>query len=58
LRPLPQPAEPHYAGTGEVKASPSMRRDSPYSSGRWIKTKNPNAPAVKRECEEDWSGRR
>jgi ATP-dependent DNA ligase len=36
----------------------SKRRDSPYSSGRtrdWIKSKNPNAPAVKREAEEDWS---
>jgi bifunctional non-homologous end joining protein LigD len=30
---------------------------SPYRSGRsphWIKVKNPNAPAVKREAEEDW----
>ena len=39
----------------------SKRRDSPYSSGRsphWIKSKNPNAPAVRREAEEDWSGRR
>jgi hypothetical protein len=28
-----------------------------YRSGRsphWIKSKNPNAPAVKRETEEDW----
>jgi bifunctional non-homologous end joining protein LigD len=35
----------------------SKRRDSLYSSGRsrhWIKSKNPNAPAVKREAEEDW----
>jgi bifunctional non-homologous end joining protein LigD len=35
----------------------SKRRDSPYNSGRsryWIKSKNPNAPAVKREAEEDW----
>jgi len=35
----------------------SKRRDSFYSSGRsphWIKSKNPNAPAVKREAEEDW----
>ena len=35
----------------------SKRRDSPYSSGRsrhWTKSKNPNAPAVKREAEEDW----
>jgi ATP-dependent DNA ligase len=35
----------------------SKRRDSPYNSGRsrhWIKSKNPNGPAVKREAEEDW----
>ena len=35
----------------------SKRRDSPYRSGRtrdWIKSKNPNGPAVKREAEEDW----
>jgi bifunctional non-homologous end joining protein LigD len=35
----------------------SKRWDSPYSSGRsphWIKSKNPEAPAVKREAEEDW----
>jgi ATP-dependent DNA ligase len=35
----------------------SKRWDSPYSSGRslhWIKSKNPQAPAVKREAEEDW----
>jgi bifunctional non-homologous end joining protein LigD len=35
----------------------SKRRDSSYNSGRspdWIKSKNPNAPAVKREAEEDW----
>jgi bifunctional non-homologous end joining protein LigD len=35
----------------------SKRRDSRYNSGRspdWIKSKNPNAPAVKREAEEDW----
>jgi bifunctional non-homologous end joining protein LigD len=38
----------------------SKRRDSSYRSGRsphWIKSKNPNAPAMKREAEEDW-GRR
>jgi hypothetical protein len=32
-------------------------RDSPYSSGRslhWMKSKNPQAPAVRREAEEDW----
>jgi hypothetical protein len=30
---------------------------SPYRSGRsphWVKVKNPKAPAVKREAEEDW----
>jgi ATP-dependent DNA ligase len=35
----------------------SKRRDSGYRSGRsadWIKSKNPNAPAVKREAEEEW----
>jgi bifunctional non-homologous end joining protein LigD len=34
----------------------SKRLGSPYRSGRsrdWIKTKNPSAPAVKREAEED-----
>jgi bifunctional non-homologous end joining protein LigD len=35
----------------------SKRKDSRYVSGRtphWIKSKNPKAPAVKREAEEDW----
>jgi bifunctional non-homologous end joining protein LigD len=35
----------------------SKRKGSPYRSGRspdWLKMKNPNAPAVKREEEEDW----
>jgi bifunctional non-homologous end joining protein LigD len=35
----------------------SKRRGSPYSSGRWPhwrKVKNPDAPAVRREAEEDW----
>ena len=35
----------------------SKRLGSPYRSGRskhWIKIKNPKAPAVKREAEEDW----
>src|SRR5205814_7097169 len=37
----------------------SKRKDSRYRSGRsrdWIKSKNPNAPAVRREAEEDWGG--
>jgi bifunctional non-homologous end joining protein LigD len=36
----------------------SKRLGSPYRSGRsrhWIKSKNPAAPAVKCETEEDWS---
>ena len=35
----------------------SKRKDSMYRSGRsphWLKMKNPDAPAVKREAEEDW----
>jgi bifunctional non-homologous end joining protein LigD len=35
----------------------SKRLGSSYRSGRsrhWVKVKNPNAPAVKREAEEDW----
>jgi hypothetical protein len=40
-------------------ASPnrSVGLGSPYSSGRspdWLKMKNPEAPAVKREAEEEW----
>jgi ATP-dependent DNA ligase len=38
----------------------SKRKDSAYRSGRsrdWLKMKNANAPAVKREAEEEW-GRR
>ena len=37
----------------------SKRLGSPYRSGRsahWLKIKNPAAPAVKREAEEDWAG--
>jgi len=36
----------------------SKRLGSPYVSGRtrhWLKFKNPAAPAVKREAEEDWN---
>jgi ATP-dependent DNA ligase len=39
----------------------SKRLGSPYRSGRsrhWIKSKNPAAPAVKREAEEDWGRER
>jgi ATP-dependent DNA ligase len=40
-----------------VKGIVSKRKHSRYRSGRsrdWLKMKNPNAPAVKREAEEDW----
>ena len=36
----------------------SKRMGSPYRAGRsahWLKIKNPAAPAVKREAEEEWS---
>ena len=39
----------------------SKRKDSPYRSGRspdWLKMKNSDAPAVKREAEEDWGKER
>jgi ATP-dependent DNA ligase len=35
----------------------SKRKDSTYRSGRspdWLKMKNTDAPAVRREAEEDW----
>ena len=57
----------HYAGDGEIvfahacklgcEGIVSKRLGSLYRSGRsphWIKVKNPKAPAVKREAEEDW----
>jgi bifunctional non-homologous end joining protein LigD len=39
----------------------SKRLGSRYRSGRspdWLKMKNPEAPAVRREAEEDWGNRR
>ena len=39
----------------------SKRKDSSYRSGRspdWLKMKNPHAPAVTREAEEDWGKER
>ena len=39
----------------------SKRLGSRYVSGRsrdWLKFKNPNSPAVKREAEEDWGKER
>lgn len=58
----------HYEGDGEIvfrhacklgcEGIVSKRRGSSYRSGRsphWLKVKNPSAPAVRREAEEDWS---
>jgi bifunctional non-homologous end joining protein LigD len=57
----------HYDGDGEIVFSyacklgcegiVSKRLGSSYRSGRsphWVKVKNPKAPAVKREAEQDW----
>jgi hypothetical protein len=48
----------HHASKLGCEGIVSKRLGSPYRSGRsadWIKAKNPAAPAVKREAEEDWS---
>jgi bifunctional non-homologous end joining protein LigD len=58
----------HYDGDGEIvfkyacklgcEGIVSKRLSSPYRSGRsshWVKVKNPKAPAVRREAEEDWA---
>jgi len=57
----------HYEGDGAIvfreacklgcEGIVSKRLGSTYRRGRsplWVKVKNPNAPAVKREAEEDW----
>jgi bifunctional non-homologous end joining protein LigD len=57
----------HYEGDGEIvfkhacklgcEGIVSKRLGSMYRSGRsphWVKVKNPKAPAVRREAEEDW----
>jgi bifunctional non-homologous end joining protein LigD len=57
----------HYEGDGEIvfehacklgcEGIVSKRLGSLYRSGRspyWVKVKNPKAPAVTREAEEDW----
>jgi ATP-dependent DNA ligase len=44
----------------ELEGIVSKRLRSRYVSGRtrdWLKMKNPEAPAVKREAEEDWGER-
>jgi bifunctional non-homologous end joining protein LigD len=60
----------HYDGHGEIvfehacklgcEGIVAKRLGSPYRSGRsahWVKVKNPKAPAVKREAEEDWGAK-
>jgi bifunctional non-homologous end joining protein LigD len=47
----------HHACKLGLEGIVSKRRDSPYRSGRspdWVKMKKSNAPAVRREAEEDW----
>jgi bifunctional non-homologous end joining protein LigD len=57
----------HYVGDGAIvyqqacklgcEGILSKRLGSPYRSGRskhWVKVKNPAAPAVRREAEEEW----
>ena len=49
-----------HAGKMGLEGIVSKRKDSMYRSGRspdWLKFKNPAAPAVKREAEEDWNRR-
>ncbi len=61
----------HYGGDGDIvfqhacklgcEGIVSRRLGSTYRSGRvthWLKIKNPAAPAVTREAEEDWGGKR
>jgi hypothetical protein len=52
---------PRAALPSELRLPPPRRRCSAYRSGRspdWLKMKNPEASAVKREAEEDWSKER
>jgi ATP-dependent DNA ligase len=61
----------HFVGDGNIvyrqacklgcEGIVSKRLGSTYRSGRsrqWLKVKNPAAPAVRREAEEDWSRRK
>ena len=48
----------HHACKMGLEGIVSKRLGSAYRSGRtsdWLKFKNPAAPAVKREAEEDWA---
>jgi ATP-dependent DNA ligase len=51
----------HHACKLRCQGIVSKRLGSPYRSGcvdHWVRIKNPGAPAVRREAEEDWSGKR
>ncbi len=51
----------HHACKLGCEGIVSKRLGSPYRFGRsndWLKIKNPAAPAVRREAEEDWGGKR
>jgi len=57
----------HFEEDGEIVFREACRLgcegivSKPYRSGRsahWVKVKNPRAPAVTREAEEDWGGSR
>jgi ATP-dependent DNA ligase len=70
-RPQSHPFNEHIEGDGPtvfahackmgLEGIVSKRKDSAYRSGRspdWLKMKNPEASAVKREAEEEWGKRR
>jgi hypothetical protein len=54
---LPHEVRASHVCKMELEGIVSKRLGSRYRSGRspdWLKFKNPEAPAVKREAEEDW----
>jgi hypothetical protein len=58
MSPLPPKADiAHHDRDVRFVPKADIRRSFDHRRGRsphWIKVKNPNAPAVKREAEEDW----
>jgi hypothetical protein len=51
------PYKREYSARRGNSVSYRSAQGSPYRSGRsplWVKVKNPNAPAVRREAKEDW----
>jgi ATP-dependent DNA ligase len=55
----PGPVVFEYACKFGCEGIVSKRRGSRYARGRssnWLKVKNPDAPAVRREAEEHWRG--